>query len=320
MTPRVRNIVVKGLCWLALAIATGGCKLFERKGAAGETRVSEGKLYQSDNPTYDEFFQGVYDLQTHTKEAVEEESQARAPIEQALGTRNTTPEHLGDLLRGRLKSRNHEGTPVRIMVIGLDPPKGGDKPKKVEVTVSIPDEAAIGPSQHDLVRSLEESAKSEAEIASKYGAASAKARGLLTRLGKLSTSVDVDFTTSARREEVSQELRASKPILSSVADRAEKASGTARSFLKAMADALPLSGEPVAAAPVEEKTAADKAPAKPPPKKNGATAPGPAKPAAGNVPPKPKPSPAAKPPSEAPAPRPEPPAKPAKPPSEDFNP
>jgi len=321
MTPRVRNTFVKGLGWLAFAIATGGCKLFEGKGAAGETRVGEGKLYQSDNPTYDEFFQGVHDLQTHTKEAVEEESQARAPIEQALGTRNTTPEHLGELLRGRLKSKNHEGTPVRIMVIGLDPPKEGDKPKNVEVTVSIPDEAAIiGTSQHDLVRSLEDSAKSEAEVASKYGAASAKARGLLTRLGKLSTSVDRDFTTSARREEVWQELRASKPILSSVADRAEKASGTARSFLKAMADALPLSGEPVAAAPVEERSFADKAPSKAPPKKNGATAPAPAKPAAANLPPKPKPAPAAKPPSEAPAPRPEPPPKPAKPPSEDFNP
>jgi hypothetical protein len=298
--------------------------LFEHKGTVGETRVAEGKLYQSDNPTYDEFFQGVNQLQTQTKEALEEEGEARAPLERALGTRNTSPDHLGELMRERLKGKNHEGAPVRIMVIGLDPPKEGDKStKKVEVTVSVPDDAAIVTSQQrDLVKSLEESAKSEADVASKYGAASAKARGLLTRLGKLSASVDQDFTTPARREEVLLELKASKPILFSAAERAEKASTTARSFLKAMADALPLSGEPVlpAAPPAEDKTAVDKTPGKSQ-RKSGAVAAAPAKPASAAQPPKPKPQPAAKPPSEAPAPKPEPPPKPAaKAPSEDFNP
>ena len=321
MTTRRRGSRFWRACALLLcsasAITPTAC--VERKDVVGETRVGQGKLYQSDNPTYDAFFEGVHALQTQTVDAVDEEAKARAALEHALGTRNTTPERLVELTKERVK-KGREGTPVHVAVTGLDVEKGGDPPKKVVVSVTVPDEAAVSPSQRDLIRALEESAKSEGEIVEKFDPVKVRARQLLARHGQLVTSVNRDFSTLSRRQEVSHELGASKQVLGGVAERVEKVSTNARSFLKGMAEALPTFSD-AAEPPREEKSTVGKGGAKP--KKNGAPPP---RPAPAGPPPKPQEQPPPKPSHAAPAvpppePPPTPPPKPAPPPpSEDFNP
>jgi hypothetical protein len=144
MRLRFRDVFALLMC-SASAIAPPACVL-ERKVTAGETRVGQGKLYQSDNPTYDEFFEGVHAVQTQTVDAVDEEAKARGPLEHALGTRNTTPERLVELTKERV-TRGRESAPVHVAVAGLDTEKGGGPPKNVVVSVTVPDEAAVPSSQ-----------------------------------------------------------------------------------------------------------------------------------------------------------------------------
>src|SRR5712691_7727995 len=92
---------------LTAALALAGCTLGHR-GAAGEPRVGQGKVYQSDNPTYDEFFENVHAVQAQADDALDREAKARVPLEHALGTRNTTPERLVELTRDRVK-KGREG-------------------------------------------------------------------------------------------------------------------------------------------------------------------------------------------------------------------
>jgi hypothetical protein len=281
------------------AVALTSCMLDKQK--AGETRVGQGKAYQSDNRTYDEFFEDVHAVEVRTAAALDEEAKARAPLEHALGTRSTTPERLVELTKARVK-KGREEAPLHFVVSGLDADKEGEK--KVLATVTVPDEASIPSSQRDLVKALEESAKSEAEIAAELGPVAMKARRLSARQGQLVKSVSRDFTTPSRRDEVSHELGASKVILDGASERAERASNNARSFLKGMASAFPPFSDTTPASK-DDKPNSNKSSEKP--KRSS---------------PRPTPPKTAKtPPAQAPRPEPIPtPAPPAKAPSEDFNP
>jgi hypothetical protein len=143
---------------------------------------------------------------------------------------------------------------------------------------------------------------------------STRAKHLLARQGQLAQSVNKDFTTSSRRDEVAHELEASKPILGEAAGRAEKVSGQARSFLKGMSDALSGVETPP---PKDDKGAAAGKPGQKP--KNGTPPPkaAPAKPASPPPPPKPVHKPPPETPKAEPAAKPAPPPKPA---SDEFNP
>ena len=317
----------------AVALTVAGCRI-DRPAASGESRVKHGKLYQSDNPTYDDFFESVHAVQSTASDALDDEAKARAPLERAMGTRNTTPERLVELTKERVK-RGREGPPLHVVVTGLDLEKQGEKPKDVVATVTVPDEAAVPSNQRDIVKALDESAKSEAEIATHFESIVLQARRLSARQAQLLASLSRDFTTPSRRDEVSRELGDAKPVLDGVAERAEKASNSARSFLKGMALAFPSSSD---ASPVarDDKLASGKSPDKS--KKPAPTSPSPksakqspapqpapparSKPAAAPKLPSevrsPKPAPQAPAPRSEPVPAPPPPQ--AKAPSEDFNP
>jgi hypothetical protein len=248
------------LSYAAIATMCSGCQLVTNRPAAGETRVAQGKIYQSDNPTYDEFFEDVHAVQAQTTDAPDEEAKARAPLEEALGTRHTTPERLVELTKQRVTAKaGRDGPLVHVEVTGLESlDKDGERAKNVVVSVTVPDEAAIPSSHRGLVKALQESTKSEAEIVDKYAPVSAKARRLLVRREQLAASANRDFSTASRRNEVLHELEASKSALSAAADRAEKASSSARAMLKGMAEALPAHPEAVARVK-EEKAAPGKA-------------------------------------------------------------
>jgi hypothetical protein len=289
-----------------VVLATSGCHLLSDRAPPGETRTAQGKVYHSDNPTYDAYFDGVHAVHAQTAEAFDEEAKARAPLEQALGTRNTTPDRLVELTKQRLKA-GREGAPVHLAVTGIDPPKDGETHKSVEVKLTVADEAAVPPSQRELVKALEQSAKAEGEVLDKFGLVSTRAKSLLAHHGQLVASVNKDFTTPSRRDEVVHELDASKPVLGEAAGRAEKVTIQARSFLKGMSDML---AGVEAAPPKDEKGAQGKPAAKP---KNGGPAPKRAAP-----PPKPvHKAPPPETPHAEPAPKPSP---PPKAPGEEFNP
>jgi hypothetical protein len=244
------------LSYAAIATTCSGCQLVTNRPAAGETRVGQGKVYQSDNPTYDEFFEDVHAVQAQTTDAPDEEAKARAPLEEALGTRHTTPERLVELTKLRVTAKGgRDGPPIHVEVTGLESlDKGGETPKNVVVSVTVPDEAAIPSGQRGLVKALQESTKSEAGIVDKFAPMSAKAKRLLVRREQLAASANRDFSTASRRDEVLHELEASKSALSAAADRAEKASSSARAMLKGMAEALPAHPEAVARIKEEKAT------------------------------------------------------------------
>jgi hypothetical protein len=314
-----RQLASLALPFCAILLAVPGCHLLNDRTPAGETRVGQGKVYHSDNPTYDEYFDGVHALQAQTADATDEEAKARVPLEQALGTRNATPERLVELTKQRVKV-SREGPPIHVAVAGLDVPKEGEPRKNVEAKVTVPDEAAIPPKERDLVKALEQSMKSEAEVLDKFALVSQRAKHLQARQGQLLASLNRDFTTTSRRDEVSHELGASKAVLDEAAGRAEKVSGQARSFLKGFSEAF--TGSADAAPSKEEKSAAGKPAPKP---KNEAHA---AKAAPAPPPPKPAHKPAHETHKAEPAPKPAapPPAAPEpappkpKPAGEDFNP
>jgi len=289
-----------------------------RQVTVGETQVGQGLLYQSSNPTYDRFFEETHALQLSAMNAPDEETKARASLEQALIATKTTPEQLAELAKTRAKKL--DGSPLRLSATGLPREKSGDKAAHVTAALSVSDDATLAASEKDFVKSLEQTVLAEAELVDKFSPIAAKARTLSARSSELLGSVNTDFTVESRRSEVSEELGAAKLILDAVADRSASVAAGAISFLKIMADALPPPGPP--------STPAAKADApKAKPKKNG-TKPPPATP-------KPKPEPAPKPKPEAPSkPKPEPIAASAKPappapkpapvpvskPADDFNP
>ena len=180
------------------------------------------------------------------------------------------------------------------VTVSVPSPRSIEPLEMIVAKVIVFDEVAVPTNQREIVIGLEQSAKSEAELTDKFGTLSAKARRLLVRHGQLVASLNRDFTTSSRRQEVSNELGASKPILTEAADRAEKVAANGRAFLKGMVEAFSKFGAPLLK---EEKVSASAPQGKP---KSGA----PAKPA---IPPasKPKHEPAVKAP---PAPEPAPPA------------
>jgi len=289
----------------AAMFVLGGC-VPPQQGPSGEHGAAQGQVYQSFNPAYDELFQEVHELDVQATGAFEHEAKARAPLEQALGARATTPEHLADLARTRAKKASQEGAPVHLSVERTAPVKEGDKSdKSLVVTFSVPDEAAVPANEREFVKALEQSARAEAEIVNKYDPISARARKLQVRLAELSVSVNQDFTVPSRRDEVVRELGASKAVLDGIADRTQKVSTNATAFLKQITEAL----DPAALA--SEKPSPAKSHAKP---RRAAAAPArpekiekpeklekPEKPAAASASPPPKPEP-------------------PQPPAEDFNP
>jgi hypothetical protein len=193
-----------------------------------------------------------------------------------------------------------------------------DEKQAVTATLSVANDSALASSEdRDFVNGLTQSLKLEAELVEKYSPLVSTARKLSARSGQLLASVDTDFKVESRRAEVSEELGAAKLILDAVAERSEKISAGALSFLKTLADSFP---PPEPAAPVASKADASKTK----PKKNGSKPAAAPKPKPETAPPKPKPEAAPSKPkpdsvaeSAKPAPKPAPaPAKPA----DDFNP
>jgi hypothetical protein len=310
--------------WAVIAAwaALSAC-VVQRQVTLGQTQVGQGLLYQSSNLTYDKFFEEMHAVQLAAMGALDEESKARAPLEQALTVSKTTLVQLADLAKARAKKNEPSGAQIRLAVTGLSREKTDDNPAPVSAVVSIADDSAVAADDRDFIRGLDQSVKSEAELAEKYAPLAMKARKLSARSSELLGSVNADFTRENRRSEVSEELGAAKLILDAVADRSDKISSGALSFLKVMADAFPPPGPPVEVAKVDAS--------KTKPKKNGSKPGAAPKPKADAVqkpkpeatPPKPKPEPPSKPKPEPvvesskPAPKPAPP--PAKA-ADDFNP
>jgi hypothetical protein len=288
--------------WVVVAaLAALPACVMQRQVTVGQTQVGQGLLYQSSNPTYDKFFEEMHAVQVSAMGALDEDGKARAPLEQALGASKTTPAQLAELTKARTKKNEQSGAQLRLAVTGLSRDKPDEKPAPVSATLTVADDTALASDDRDFVKFLEQSLKSEAELVEKYSQLAASARKLSARSAELLGSAGTDFPVESRRSEVSEELDAAKLILDAVADRSEKISAGALSFLKVLADSIPPPGPATAVAKADAS--------KTKPKKSSS------KPAS----PKPKPEPAAKPVAESVKPAPKPSPAPPKPP-EDFNP
>jgi len=112
--------------------------------------MSQGKLYESDNPAYDEFFEGVHAVQKQTTDATEE----RRKRGRLRASARNTQRAAGSSGRSHERART-QGTrrfAASFSRDGLDTEEGKATVRKVTVTVRVPDEAAIASNQREVVK------------------------------------------------------------------------------------------------------------------------------------------------------------------------
>src|SRR4051794_1396167 len=113
-----------GLLSSALALAAAG-SLASISGCGhslvlSQTHVGRQELYKTGNQSYDEFFEGVYDLQESTKTAQDDERKARVPLGQALGVGEASLDRMLDLVKTKADDLAQSKNRVHFAVEGVD--------------------------------------------------------------------------------------------------------------------------------------------------------------------------------------------------------
>ena len=103
---------------LALASLTAGCGIL---GSPGPSAVSQGQKYQSGDPTFDEFFTNVYDLQIELAKAPESEKKIRESLAKKVKLdEGSSASMLSKKLGKRTEELAAAGTGVKLEVKGLE--------------------------------------------------------------------------------------------------------------------------------------------------------------------------------------------------------
>jgi hypothetical protein len=155
---------------------------------------------------------------------------------------------------------------VHFAIEGLDDqgkPRAGTQ---ISVTPSAAKGRTVPKEGTEFATALEQTARGEAQVWDKYGPVPDKGRRLTERAETLRGSIDTEFASKAKREEVRRELEAAKTVIGQIVERTDKVVTSSTTFLKQ-------GNELLAAA----ATAEIKPPAKGAKGKSGKTAPPPGK-------------------------------------------
>jgi hypothetical protein len=277
-------------------------------GSPGASSVAVGKLYVSGEPSYDEFFSALYQVQLPMGQAGDREAGNRSRVCNALGVpANSSAEQIADALDQRAVGITKAGVTLKVKLSGLD---AGNATAELVVSGS-----PAKPADLALIAALGPSLRDEAALISELRGQRPQIDRLKPQADALEPGIDVTFRKggSPKKSEVRKNVVDAQRIIPLMLQRSDDTEHLAKDFLRKVQKVL---GTPaVASAPAVPAPAAPAPEAAPPAKKTGGKA-KPGAPHAEAAPVKPK---AAESEPAEPAPKPKPEPK-AKPPADDFEP
>ncbi|HVU03570.1 MAG TPA: hypothetical protein VHE30_17545 [Polyangiaceae bacterium] len=305
----------------ALAVSSGllvsGC-LF---GSPGPSNVGTGRLYVSGDPSYDQFFSELYQVQLPMGRAADREAQNRARVSSSLGIpADSTADQVADALDQHAMAITKAGVTVKVATSGLDDPKG--TPTASLVTTGSGAEA----NDTALLLALSESIKDAAALIAEVRSMKPSIDRLKPQADALEPGIDTTFRKGGapKKAEVRKNLVDAQRLIPLMSQRSDDIARLSTDFILKVQKVLGKADSAEAPAPLASPSPSAAAPASTP----SAKKPGPAtsKPAAtttsGGAAPKPaapkpekKPAPSSD--EEAPKPAPKPEKKPA---ADDFEP
>jgi hypothetical protein len=213
---------------LALSFAPSGCHL--RKGASEPTNVSQGELFETGSPIYDEYFATVHEIHATVATARLEERDARTSLATVL---NLLPTATEDHLLRKLGDHAEELPPMRLVV------DKDDKGPTARVTL-LEERAKADDKAQSLILIIEATAGAELQIAERLREIPERSRRM-HNLGKtLEQSAETDFADRARpeRDRIDRELNAALDLLRHVADESREVEAGADAFVEGLQLAL----------------------------------------------------------------------------------
>jgi hypothetical protein len=212
----------------------------------GDTHVGQKELYKTGNPDFDEFFEEVNAVQVKAQGMDEDAKKARAPLGGHLGAGDASVDDLLDKLKDRAEDLAQGKAKVHFALEGLDEqgkPAAG-KPLEVKSQAKgrpVPKEA------NDFASAVEGMARAEGQVWEKYSPLADKCHRMGDKAAALDESVDANFVSKEKRQEVRKELGASRIVLKDIGERGDRVVADALKFLRETGEGF------VAAASAEPK-------------------------------------------------------------------
>lgn len=210
--------------------ATTGCGIL---GSPGPSAVSQGHRYQSGDPTFDEFFTNLYDMQIDLAKAPASEKEIRATLaSKAKLDEGTSATMLGKKLGKRLEELAAAGTGVKMELEGLD----DDDDPSAKISVKGKD---LEGDDKALVDAMEAAAKSAAKLHVRMKKARKALEQANGQILALEQAVDTAFRKGGpkKKAEVRKNLDDAKKLIPLMQARADEVADAAKSTAKKISDA-----------------------------------------------------------------------------------
>ncbi len=213
---------------LVAVASTPGC-LF---GSGGPSAVGQGKQYQSGDPTFDEYFQSLYDLQVELAKAPSDEKEIRRELAKQL---KGDPDASATLLAKRAEKRAKElataGTGLKAEVSGL-----GEGDPAAEINAAGNDLDADG---KEFVDAVKAAIVSQAKLHNRMKKAGRIIEKLSGMSAALEQQVDGAFRKSvSQKGEVRKNLADAKKLLPIMQARADEVASNAETAVKKLIEAV----------------------------------------------------------------------------------
>ena len=213
-----------------LVVCATGCSIL---GSPGPSAVSQGQKYQSGDPTFDEFFGNLYDMQVELAQSPASEKEIREELAKKVKLdEGASASMLGKKLGKKTEEFATAGTGLKMEVEGLD----GDADPKV--TLSVKGKELQGDDK-SLVGAMEAAVKSATKLhvrMKKIKKALDQATGQILAL---EGTVDAAFRKGGPRKkaEARKNLDDAKKLVPLMGARAEEIAEAAKSTAKKVSEA-----------------------------------------------------------------------------------
>lgn len=264
------------------AVGAGGlCATGCMLGGRGPSAVAQGTQFTSGNPTYDEFFTELYEIQVDLGKAQDATRGVRAPLAEAVGAEEDASLVLiAKKVRKKTEKLAEDGTGLELKL-----PDEDDEDSKLSVTVvgKDPDEESA-----KLVKTIETTAKKLQKLIAKMKRYKKQLEEMPAKISALRVEIDTAFRTSmSKKSEVKKNLDDAEKLIPLMLQRATQTAKDAETGLSKLADATTTRERVKPEGPPEGGTPPADDGSKPKPKPSGSSTAKP--PADGGSTPKPKP-------------------------------
>jgi hypothetical protein len=193
------------------------------------SRVARGESYSTGVESYDDFFTAVAEVRTQAKSAPSDESAAHEPFMKAMGVdASGKPSAALDEATSRANKLKAKGVLLHLEI--------APEPK----VIAARGKGDLGADGEAMVKAVESSVKTLLDARKRLSAIAQRAVDLEKKRADLRDQVDTAFkeATAAKRDEIRDELDASKGVLADAGDGAGKAAGAASRFVVDLVQAV----------------------------------------------------------------------------------